>query len=421
MPPPVPPVSSKTIQEPEPTMRILTLGLGGAGCRIIDRLLVHDRQTPVRCVYGIAVDNDAGLLNSLQAVPPEQRLFFQPLDPSHSGDLVASLPSEEILAKLQAMDDGDIDAIVVCTGLGGSMAGTAASLVSHLKTSVSEPVFGLCTLPCLEEGDGRACAAADQVDELVSVLDGIIVFDNESWRERASSLAMDTDFVQPADIGSLIVRKSPVMPPLSGADRFFMGMDNHISRRISLLLRAGEYSERDPSELPQVVLDAGEILNTIQGMGFITIGYARDEIGGQAPFDILSRIRPGTPSVQDQHIKASRVVDLAKRAIFGEISAPTDLEKAQKALILIAGPSHEMSMKGFMSVRKWIDRTIGGMELRSGDYPVSGSRYLGIFVILAGMETLPAVEKIRQVRGRVRGGGQGSGPQSDPGKTTVGP
>ncbi len=36
------------------------------------------------------------------------------------------------------------------------------------------------------------------------------------------------------------------------------------------------------------------------------------------------------------------------------------MTSAHKALILIAGPSHELSLKGYMTVRKWIDRSIAG-------------------------------------------------------------
>ncbi|HII75492.1 MAG TPA: hypothetical protein HA264_00245 [Methanolinea sp.] len=384
-------------------MRILTIGLGGAGCRIVDRLLAHDQKAPVRCVFGIAIDCDAGQLNSLQHVPVDHRLFFQPLDPALSGDLAAHLPSEEALSRLQALDDGDIDALFIYTGLGGTMAGTAPGLVSYLKERLAEPVFCLCTLPCLQEGDERCSAAADHLDTLHGLLDGIVLFDNESWRGRVFPAPDEPGISRAGDIGALVRRRTEPPPPVSETELFYRNFNDIISRRFTLLLRAGEYSERAPGDLPEVVLDAGEILNTIQGMGFITMGYAREEVPSGSPMDLLSRFRPGTPAVQDGHLKASRVVELAKKAIFEEISAPTALEEAKKALILIAGPSQEMSMRGFMTVRRWIDRTIRGLELRSGDYPVSDTRFLGIFIILAGMESLPAVDTLRQIRDRMRG------------------
>ncbi len=129
--------------------------------------------------------------------------------------------------------------------------------------------------------------------------------------------------------------------------------------------------------IAEVVLDAGEVLNTILGMGFITIGYAIEPVAqGSLDLDIIAKIRPAPPSIEESHKKASKVVDLAKRAIYQEISTPCDLTSAEKALILIAGPSHEMSMKGYMTVRKWIDRSIRGLEVRSGDYPVNSSHFL---------------------------------------------
>jgi len=169
---------------------------------------------------------------------------------------------------------------------------------------------------------------------------------------------------------------------------------------MTLLLRAGECSLRERGDMPEVVLDAGEILNTIQGMGLVTVGYAREELPQARPLDHVLRSGLHTRPVQEHHVKASRIVELAKRAVYQEISADTDLARVQKALVLIAGPSREMSMKGFMTVRRWLDRSIEGLELRAGDYPVKKTRYLGILVIFAGMDTLPCIEELRRAKER---------------------
>jgi len=70
--------------------------------------------------------------------------------------------------------------------------------------------------------------------------------------------------------------------------------------------------------------------------------------------------------------------------VYDDISIPCDLTSAEKALVLIAGPSQELSMRGFQTVRKWIDRSIAGLEMRSGDYPVKNTRYVGIIIMLSG-------------------------------------
>ena len=57
-----------------------------------------------------------------------------------------------------------------------------------------------------------------------------------------------------------------------------------------------------------------------------------------------------------------------------------------------------------MTVRKWIDRSIAGMEMRSGDYPVTNSEYVAIIVVLSGLENIPRITEIRR-----------SGSNTDPG------
>jgi hypothetical protein len=56
-------------------------------------------------------------------------------------------------------------------------------------------------------------------------------------------------------------------------------------------------------------------------------------------------------------------------------------------------------MRGFQTVRKWIDRSIAGLEMRSGDYPVKNTRYVGIIIMLSGMKNIPRIDELRQMRG----------------------
>ena len=174
-------------------------------------------------------------------------------------------------------------------------------------------------------------------------------------------------------------------------------INDTIARRVGLLLRAGEFSEKGGVEIAEVVLDAGEVLNTIRGMELITLGYAAEPLESGS-LKLITRLRPEKVYVEDSHKKASRIVDLAKKAIYEDMSTPCDLTSAQKALILIAGPSHHLSMKGYMTVRKWIDRSIAGMEVRSGDYPIPNTHHIGIILVLAGLSNIPRVTEIRQFR-----------------------
>jgi cell division GTPase FtsZ len=378
-------------------MRIILIGVGGAGCRLVNLFYAQDVRSPViRCLDGIAVDHDADDLNRLTALPADRKLYFQRLDPSHPDDIIGSISIEEIIAKIQSLDTGDIDALVICGGLGGTMVDVVPDLVRHIRKAMIEPVFGLFILPCTREGLERSSRAADEIDVLLPALDGMILFDNETWYPR---LKVQPEPVQKKQDPLKFFPLQKQNVEKSVKDQTFKKINEMIVRRVGLLLRAGEFTEKGGVEIAEVVLDAGEVLNTILGMGIITIGYAIEPVvQGSLEQGLIGMIRPAPPSIEESHKKASKVVDLAKRAIYQEISTPCDLTSAEKALILIAGPSHEMSMKGYMTVRKWIDRSIRGLEVRSGDYPVSSSNFLAIIIVLAGLQNIPRIDEIRKIR-----------------------
>ena len=183
----------------------------------------------------------------------------------------------------------------------------------------------------------------------------------------------------------------------SPAQATYRNLNEAIVRRIGLMLRAGEFRADGGIDLAEVVLDSGEVLNTMKGMGFITIGYAVEKLPND-PLRFLSWLKPAGVFDEEQKKKASRIVELAKQAIYNEISTPCDLTSAHKALVLVAGPSQELSMKGFMTVRKWIDRSIAGLETRSGDYPIVNTKNVAIIVMLSGLENIPRITELKEIR-----------------------
>jgi cell division GTPase FtsZ len=378
-------------------MRVLLIGVGGAGCRIADAIYGHDINSPsVRCTDGIAVDRDADALRALPALPIEHRIYYQTLDPNHT---IAYLPDDVIITKLQNLNPGDIDAFFICAGLGGELARGIPALVQRVEATMVEPVFGLFTLPCNREGDTVLSLAADELDSLLPVMDGIILFDNELFFDRYQKEEEMAKASGETPKKRISLRKTSenIQEIPSG----YCMINNMISKQINLLLRAGEASERPGMEIGEVSLDAGEILNTMKGMGCIAIGYARDPVHA-TNMDIISKLRPATSSIQESHQKALRLVEIAKKAVSEGMSVTCDLSMAEKALILIAGPPHELSMRGYMTVRHWIDRTIRGQEVRSGDYPVRNTRFIVIIILLAGLENVAKIEDIRRIRDNMK-------------------
>ena len=387
-------------------MKILAIGIGGAGGRIVEALFANDRKSSkVTCVEALVIDTDSEALAHLKKLPEQTKLDFSAIEPDISGQITRlSSPAEidigEIMARIQNIERSETDAILLCCGLGGRMTDAVPRLIAALRESVTEPLFGMITLPALSEGEKKSAKAADDIDSIAPLLDGTILFDNETWLKKTAAR-------RDALIGELskgpglfgLGRSPPQLTPEEITNKL---LNQSIIRRISLLLRAGEFRADGGIDLAEVVLDSSEVLNTIKGMGFISVGYAVEHLSTD-PLAFLSRLRAPNATLE-QRKSAERIIELAKQAIYQEVSVPCDMTSAAKALILVAGPSHEISMKGFMTVRKWIDRSIAGMEMRSGDYPVTSANNVAIIVVLSGLENIPRVAEIREIRDQYRTG-----------------
>ena len=387
-------------------MRILAIGLGGAGGRIVDMLYRADRRSSkVACVEALAVDVDADSLSQLTALPEGSKIYFPPVDltnPQGAPDAAptATVDVNEMTARVHTLSNGETDAIVICTGLGGGLVDTAPRLIAALRTTMVEPIFGLVTLPCLAEGERCSAKAADDIETLSPMLDGVILFDNETWYKKIKSQKKSLAREDRSFATRIGLKKKPDRI-LSPVQKMYILLNDAMVRRISLILRAGEFKADGGLELAEVVLDAGEVLNTMRGMGFITIGYAVEQLP-RHPLDFLKKLRPTGFFADEHQKKTSRVIELAKQAIYHDITTPCDLTSAQKALILVAGPSHEISMKGCMTVRKWIDRSIAGLETRSGDYPVTSTRFVAIIIMLTGLKNIPRLQELKEIRAQYR-------------------
>ena len=176
-------------------MRIVAIGLGGAGCRIVDSLYAIDRRSSrVACIEGLVVDVDEATLQHLTGIPDSLKMYYPPFDPTSPesmdhGGATATIDIAEIISRIHNFESGENDAILICCGLGGRMADIVPHIITGLRSTIVEPIFGLVTLPCLAEGQKRSAKAADDIDILSPLLDGIIVFDNETWYKKTRAAA----------------------------------------------------------------------------------------------------------------------------------------------------------------------------------------------------------------------------------------
>lgn len=391
-------------------MKALIIGLGGAGSRITDILYEHDRRSGTSSVLAVAIDTDLASIKDLNHIPHTQRIVLPMLDDTIDHIDGEILDVAEMIQHIQKSNTVEIDAVIICSGLGGRHADAIPLLVEKIRDSFYEPVVSILTLPMRDEGRRISAAAADQIEAIEPVVDGCIIFDNETWFRKIATELLRLERTNDAggeervgnevsDGYEMIDDEHLSRTPLNPRERNDL-LNERIARRFGLLLRAGEFVEGG-RPVAEVVLDAGEVINTISGMGMVAIGYSTEMIPKQK-FSLLNRLKRNYSDFEEGHLRASRVVELAKRAIYQEISVPCDLTSADKALILIAGPSEELSMKGFQNVRKWIDRSISGLEMRAGDYPVLSTKYVGVIIVLAGIKNIPRINELKEIRDTCR-------------------
>ncbi|MDD1652125.1 MAG: tubulin/FtsZ family protein [Methanomicrobiales archaeon] len=382
-------------------MRVLAIGLGGAGSRIVDEIYGQDRKGAIGSMTALAVDFDADTLLHLKYLPRNTRIHFPPIDPTRPYDVGTTIDIEEVMTQVQQADTIEIDAILIFAGLGGTMVDAAYRIIPELRKSFIEPIFAVAILPCMGEGKKRSAKAATDLETLLPLVDAMILFDNDTWYRKfrgESTPLPSTEKKEEDQVWKIARRITP--RTFTSRERVYDWLNDRLSHQIGLILRAGEFNEKGV-EVAEVVLDAGEILNTLTGMGLVAIGYAAEHIP-HSMLGVFDRWRSTGYFIESSQTKASRIVTLAKRAVYDDISIPCDLTSAEKALVLIAGPSQELSMRGFQTVRKWIDRSIAGLEMRSGDYPVKNTRYVGIIIMLSGMKNIPRIDELRQVREEYR-------------------
>ena len=380
-------------------MKILVVGLGTGGSRIADQMMGIDKQQQIH-VNAIVVDNDPGILEKLQNIDNSGKFYFPKDNLEDPTSLTTDLTIEEVSAKLREWDARSCDMILMVCGLGGSLVHLIPAMMAVIKQSFIEPVFGLVILPENAATPEQLRSAVSQLDLLEECLQGIIPLDNQFWLNKARIAEPGLVPLRQSRITDHILHGGAVeIPEFDPYDY----VNHAIAKRIMVLAQAGDIT----STPPEMVLDTQEILQTIDGMRYIALGYAETDSVPEKSFKGLEKLpleklsldkfRQKEQSLVLKHERASRMVSLAEQAVYRDITAECELSSAKKALILVTGPIEELSMKGFMAIRKWISESIQGYELRSGDAPTSkDEKRCGILVLLAGIAVPPAVIKLRE-------------------------
>jgi cell division GTPase FtsZ len=361
-------------------MKLAMIGFGQAGGKIVDKFLAYDERHNSDIVRAaVAVNTAKADLMGLENIPQESRVLIgQSRVKGHGvgadnelGAEIAEEDIDEVQGAIDSIPVHEVDAFLVVAGLGGGTgSGGAPVLSKHLKRIYTEPVYGLGILPGSDEGGIYTLNAARSFQTFVREVDNLLVFDNDAWRKTGESVQGGYD-----EINSEIVT------------------------RFGVLFGAGEVEPGQ--EVAESVVDSSEIINTLSGGGVSTVGYAaegvepRKKSGG-----LLSRLAGGGDDGDDGLDTAhttNRITSLVRKAALGRLTLPCEIEGAERALLVLAGPPEHLNRKGIERGRKWVEEQTGSMEVRGGDYPITNSGKVASVLLLSGVTNVPRIKELQQV------------------------
>lgn len=360
-------------------MDIAAIGVGGAGGRIVDRL-VRELGTGTGTGSSLemvhAIDTDTESLAALSEVPQANRHAIGQFETGGDGtdgdrELAAEIVDNERMELRRAVEDGiptTIDAIVVPGGLAGGTASVVGpALVAGLARVYEQPVYAVSVLPAAEKTDDqRRANTAQALTDLNEAATAQIVFDNDAWLWGSRSLETHGG-------------------RLNGA----------LAERVGEVLTIGQDGE---TRVGERVIDGQDVLATLSAGGLVTVGYADRSLAAwrgasSSLLDGLKRNLLGDDTDEvERGVAVQRTLEWATR---GTLTFECPRTGATHGLVAFRGPPEWLRGDAISRGREWLADRVGIERLRSGDVPTPGANSLGVLVVLAGIERTPRIESFR--------------------------
>lgn len=155
--------------------RIMVLGIGGAGCNAINRMI----EEGIHGVEFVAVNTDAQALIHSNA-PTRVRIGEKLTKGLGSGGdpVTGGKAAEESAEGLKELIAG-ADMVFITAGLGGGTGTGAAPIVADISKEAGALTIGVVTKPFEFEGSRRSKVANEGLEQLRDKVDTLIVIPNE--------------------------------------------------------------------------------------------------------------------------------------------------------------------------------------------------------------------------------------------------
>jgi len=340
-------------------MRVLLLGAGNAGSKVVDQAVAYQQQTSRHFIVdALAINSARTDLRAIDTIPDENQLIIGQSQvwgkgagaDNTVGKEIAEHDIHQVMSALGSVPIHDIDAFIIATSLGGGTGSGAAPVIAdQLKQEYEEPVYGLGILPARNEGGRYQLNTARSLPTFQSSVDNLILFDNEVWR--------------------------------SGGDisEGYATANREIVERFVALFGAGE---EDGSATAENIVDSSEIINTLSCGGISAIGHAETRVQSEKSKGLLGSLRNGDQVTEQQ--TESEILGLVKSATTANKTLPCTVSSTTKALCLISGPQAAISRSGVENSRRWLEQQTDSRDVRGGDDPRETPTLAGL-VLLSGV------------------------------------
>ena len=421
-------------------MKLAVVGVGEGGSRIVNQVLAVEAASGRSLCDGnvLLVNSTRPEFDATEHVPEERRLTIGDVQWRVDGagidgdpDVAAEAASEErneIVRAFDLIEFHEVDGVLVVAGLaGGTGGGAGAVVVDQLKDICDEPVYGVGVLPRASEGQRRAMNAARSLRSFVELADNVVVFDNDAWSGQESNDAAPPDrgsrSPDAGDETGAIDGEGTVdgegtdatagTNPTGGAGapaevtagaaaetEDYAALNEALAERLVTLFAAGEFGGGSVSENR---LDPSDIVRTLDTGGVSSIGYASIELEGTGR--LRSWIRsarerlPWSPDRdadgEEVATDAARINRLVRQAARSKLTVPCEVSSADRALIVLSGPSRTLSRKGFESGRYWLEEEADVVDVMAGDEPHDRAGALTAVVLFSNVTDVPRIDAMQ--------------------------
>ena len=355
-------------------MRLLVIGLGQCGARVADQVVRLNKrahsQWGINIVTGtFAVNTDQTDLTGLSHIGSDYMHRILIGGRKTWGHGVGKV--NELGAEL-AREDGDkvVDAVrtapnfyqthaflLICGAAGGTGSGAISVIAQMLKERyVGKPVYALVVLPFEHEEMAELRSVyntATCLKSIQSVADGVFLADNQRYVRKDASLAMNLDRIN-----------TTIVEPFYD------------------MMCAGEVVKY--KYVGAKVLDAGDIMQSIDGWTAIGVGSAGIPRGFRLPWELA---KVNFKEKGEETLRAMQAMDAA----VSELSIGCSPEDAGRALYLLSAPAKEMSMDIAKGLGDYLRELAENAVIRAGDFPRGGNT-VDVTIILS---QLAFVQKVR--------------------------